>query len=179
MLELAGGTGLWTEQLIRHAVRVTVVDSSPEMLALNRERLNSDRVHYVEADLFSWLPDGRYDAVFFGFWLSHVPPERFAAFWRQVGDALRPDGRVFFVDSRYNESSTAVDHELEGPDSAAVTRRLNDGREYRIVKWFYHPSSLEQQLSDLGWHVTVKTTPNYFLYGFGTPRGGQDRSESS
>jgi SAM-dependent methyltransferase len=179
VLELAGGTGLWTEQLNRYADRVTVVDSSPEMLALNRGRLNSDWVRYIQHDLFTWLPDDQYDAVFFGFWLSHVPPERFATFWRLVRDALRPAGRVFFVDSRYDESSTAVDHELEGPDSAAVTRRLNDGREYRIVKRFYRPSSLEQDLSHLDWHVMVKTTPTYFLYGFGSPQGRQDRSESS
>jgi hypothetical protein len=29
----------------------------------------------------AWRPDRRYDVVFFGFWLSHVPLERFAAFW--------------------------------------------------------------------------------------------------
>src|SRR5579884_3468249 len=34
VLELAAGTGLWTEQLARHAARLTAVDSSPEALAL-------------------------------------------------------------------------------------------------------------------------------------------------
>lgn len=179
VLELAGGTGLWTEQLLRQAGRVTVVDSSPEMLALNRERLQSDRVRYIQADLFSWLPDAQYDVVFFGFWLSHVPADRFAAFWKLVRRSLHSDGRVFFVDSRYDQSSTAVDHELEGPESAAVTRRLNDGREYRIVKRYYVPADLEHQLTGLGWTVTVKATPNYFLYGFGAPRTGQDRDEDS
>jgi hypothetical protein len=30
--------------------------------------------------------------------LSHVAPNRFANFWETVGDALRPAGRVFFID---------------------------------------------------------------------------------
>src|SRR6266511_3494592 len=29
---------------------------------------------FIRADIFEWVPDRRYDVVFFGFWLSHVPP---------------------------------------------------------------------------------------------------------
>jgi hypothetical protein len=36
--------------------------------------------------------------VFFGFWISHVPLERFEAFWSMVRDCLEPDGRAMFVD---------------------------------------------------------------------------------
>ena len=39
-----------------------------------------------------------FDAVFFGFFLSHVPPSRFEPFWSVVEGLLAPDGRVFFVD---------------------------------------------------------------------------------
>jgi SAM-dependent methyltransferase len=38
VLELACGTGLWTQQLVRYADRVTAVDASPEVLELNRAR---------------------------------------------------------------------------------------------------------------------------------------------
>ena len=83
VLELACGTGSWTAQLLRHAAHVTAVDASPEMLALARARVGDDeRVAFVEADLFAWRPVRRYDVVCFGFWLSHVPDERFDAFWR-------------------------------------------------------------------------------------------------
>jgi hypothetical protein len=33
-------------------------------------------VRFVQADLFAWKPDRRYDVAFFGFWLSHVPCDR-------------------------------------------------------------------------------------------------------
>jgi hypothetical protein len=33
-------------------------------------------VRFICADLFAWSPERRYDVVFFGFWLSHVPLER-------------------------------------------------------------------------------------------------------
>jgi demethylmenaquinone methyltransferase/2-methoxy-6-polyprenyl-1,4-benzoquinol methylase len=171
VLELACGTGWWTAQLARYADSVTAVDSSPEALAINRARLGTSRVEHVQADLFSWRPTTCYDTVFFGFWLSHVPPERFGAFWDLVRVCLAPDGRVFFVDSLYIEASTAVDHRLEGPESTTVKRRLNDGREFHIVKVFYRPDALAARLAEMGWQVEIHATPSYFLHG----RGGIDR----
>jgi SAM-dependent methyltransferase len=170
VLELASGTGLWTQRLARAARSVTVVDSSPEVHAINRERLGAStaEVRYVVADLFQWQPDRQYDTIFFSFWLSHVPPERLAAFWSLVRSALVPSGRVFLLDSLYDESSTAKDHRLEGPDAYAVNRRLNDGEVYRIVKVFYRPDDLIRQLSAWGWRAHIEQTPTYFYYGVAT-----------
>ncbi|MEO7003735.1 MAG: class I SAM-dependent methyltransferase [Ktedonobacterales bacterium] len=184
-LELAGGTGLWTEHLLRTTpslAHLTVVDSAPETLAINRERIarlaqvgddTAQRVEYIEGDLFAWrpAPSEKYDLVFFGFWLSHVPPERFDAFWALVRDCLAPDGRVFFVDSRYAAQSTARNHQLEGAGATTLTRRLNDGKTYRIVKVFYTPDELTERLSALGWRIAVHATPTYFLYGEGSAAG--------
>ena len=167
ILELACGTGLWTELLLRYAERITAVDAVAEVLTLNQARVQSAQVEYVQADLFEWRPTGRYDVVFFGFWLSHVPPERFDAFWDLVRTALAPGGRVFFVDSRYTPNSTAKDHLLGNEQDTTVTRRLNDGRIFRIVKIFYEPQSLTERLARLGWQFDIRQTETYFLYGMG------------
>ncbi len=170
VLELACGTGLWTEHLARYAAEVTAVDASPEVLEINRKRLGQKPVKYVQADLFNWVPDGTFDVVFFSFFLSHVPQERFEGFWQMVRKALSPSGRVFFIDSRYSESSTALDHRLDGPSATTVKRRLNDGREFVIVKIFYDPAQLEARMSALGWTLRARTTANYFIYGDATIR---------
>jgi len=169
VLELACGTGIWTERLLRHADDITAVDASPEMLALNRQRVRSDKVSYVEADLFAWEPSRRFDVAFFSFWLSHVSPERFEDFWTLVRRALRPGGRFFFIDSFHEPTSTAVDHRL--PEATATTsiRRLNDGRQFEIYKVFYDPPELQARLEGLGWNVVVSGTPTYFIYANGSP----------
>jgi SAM-dependent methyltransferase len=97
-LELACGTGQWTAELARHASRVTAVDAAPEALAICRRRVPANHVQLVEADLFTWRPRERYDFVFFSGWLSHVPPQRFDAFWAVVADCVKPGGRVFVID---------------------------------------------------------------------------------
>ena len=164
VLELACGTGLWTNQLVRSAGQVTAVDAAPEVLAINRARVDGASVRYQQADLFRWQPDERYDVVFFSFWLSHVPPERFAPFWRMVGQALAPGGRVFFMDSLYAQAGTARDQRLAGPEATTSLRRLNDGREYQIVKVFYQPEELAVRLRELGWHAAVHAARHGLLF---------------
>src|SRR5437763_5154525 len=167
VLELAPGTGIWTERLVRTARSVTAVDASPEMVELNRAKVASDRVTYVLADLFTWRPDRRYDAVCFGFWLSHVPGELLDDFLAMVASALRPGGKLFFVDGRREPTSTAADHQLPDEHTPVMTRRLNDGREFQIVKIFYEPAALAARFARAGLAVTVRETPTYFIYGTG------------
>jgi 2-polyprenyl-3-methyl-5-hydroxy-6-metoxy-1,4-benzoquinol methylase len=169
VLEIACGTGLWTQRLAENNRHVTAVDASPETIAINRKRVDSAKVEYQLADIFSWVPSSTYDVVFFSFWLSHVPPARFEEFWALVTAALRPGGQAFFIDSLPEPSSTAKDH---GPiDESGVSRRkLNDGREFNIVKVFYQPSVLERCLADLGWSGWVRSTNKFFLYGLMTAR---------
>jgi len=164
ILELACGTGLWTRHLVDGATSVTAVDASPEVVRLNAERVRSPRVEYVQADLFRWRPERRYDFVFFGFWLSHVPEHRFVAFWDIVRSALRPDGQVFFLDNLFGQEQTATNH-TDIDREGVVERKLNDGRRFNIVKIFYEPVVLEQRLRELGWTGYVRTTGRFFLYG--------------
>lgn len=166
VLELACGTGLWTRRLVDHDVRVTAVDAAPEVLAINRARVGDRAVRYVQADLFDWAPEpAAYDVCMFAFWLSHVPADRFATFWDMVGSALRPGGRVFFIDSARDEQSTAADHRLPDEGEATMTRRLDDGREFAIVKRFYEPDALTAALAELGWECQVSSTGRFFIYG--------------
>lgn len=171
VLEFAGGTGIWTLELARLAASVTVVDASAEMLALNRQKLSDaalgSRVTYQEADIFAWRPERRYDAVFFGFWISHVPAERLPAFLATVRAALTLGGRVFYVDSRREPSGTAADQPLSAPENPVMTRRLNDGRTWRIYKLFRSPDEMARAFKDAGIDLTVHETAAYFQYGVG------------
>jgi len=163
VLELACGPGAWTERLLRHATNVTAVDASPEMLARAKERVGEERVRFVHADLFSWAPDRRYDVVFFGFWLSHVPATRFESFWSLVADCLEPAGRVFFVDDAYR----TPDELIEGESSSTIRRRLLDGTAYHAVKVPYEPADLEARVGRLGWSIAVRATSGAFYWGAG------------
>lgn len=164
MLELACGPGTWTELLLGHATTLTAVDAAPEMLARAKARVGDGRVRFVQSDLFSWRPDRRYDVVFFGFWLSHVPRDRFEAFWSLVDDCLEPAGRVFFVDDAFRTPEELI----EGEASSTIRRRVSNGMSYRAVKVPYRPANLEEQLASLGWRFSVTQTSGPFFWGAGS-----------
>jgi SAM-dependent methyltransferase len=159
VLELAAGTGIWTRKLIRLADRVVAVDASAETLALN----TSD-AELVRADVFELRPGERFELVFFSFWLSHVPEERFDEFWNLVRLALAPGGRVFLVDSGAGDSAHTGTDQAEWEE----TRSLADGRTFRIVKRRWAPEELAQRVRPLGFELDLRDTSNgHFLYGSG------------
>ena len=165
VLELASGTGLWTRELLRYADSVACVDAAPEMLAIAAERLDDPRVRFLQADLFEWRPERRYDVVFFGFWLSHVPPERFEGFWSLVADCLAPHGRVLFVDDGHRTTEELI----EGEASVKIRRRLHDGTAFHAVKVPLRPAELQDRLNGLGWRIEVHPTAGPFFWGQGQP----------
>jgi demethylmenaquinone methyltransferase/2-methoxy-6-polyprenyl-1,4-benzoquinol methylase len=159
VLELAAGTGIWTRRLVRLADRVVAVDANPETLALN-----TSAAQLVRADVFEWEPAERFDLVFFSFWLSHVPEERFDEFWSRVRAALEPGGRVFLVDSGAGDTAHTGTDQADGQE----TRSLADGRTFRIVKRRWRPEELDERVAPLGFALDLRDSANgHFLFGGG------------
>lgn len=161
VLELACGTGQWTPRLAARARSVTAVDASAEVLALARARTAASNVDFLEADLFAWRPQGRYDTVFFAFWLSHIPPARLPGFWDTVAAALTPGGRAVFIDD--GPEAAAREHVLPSRSTPAALRRLDDGSQYRIVKVFHDPRTLANDLTALGWSAHIRPLAGQFV----------------
>jgi demethylmenaquinone methyltransferase/2-methoxy-6-polyprenyl-1,4-benzoquinol methylase len=170
VLEIAGGTGQWTEQLLRYTPLVTVLDAAPEAIAENRKRTSqmTRMVEYHIGDVLSWEPPERYDIVFFSYWLSHVPPERFVEFWNTVDRCLKPGGRVILIDNLPSEKAEELDPEIphEG-DVDLVMRPAPDGKMYGVWKVLWRPDELHKVMLDLGWDLEVFATGDYFLWAHG------------
>jgi SAM-dependent methyltransferase len=154
VVELAAGTGVWTERLLGRARSLTVLDGSREMLDANRARLGSaaSSVSYAVVDLFEWRPVLTWDACVFGFWLCKVPDDRIDRFLGTVADALRPGGVVCCVDK-------AADGE---PSTELETRTLNDGRQFTIIDHPRPPSRLVETFATAGMDVEVATVGRRF-----------------
>jgi trans-aconitate methyltransferase len=159
-IELGAGTGLWTQVLAGMAETVTAVDASPETLAILRDKVSAPSVTTVAADVFDWRPDAPADLVVFGALLSHIPSDRFEAFWSIVDRALRPGGRVFVID----EAAHQMWDEAWASEDEVVVRTLEDGRRFRIVKVLWDPAALATRLGDIGWDASF-TREDPFFWG--------------
>jgi ubiquinone/menaquinone biosynthesis C-methylase UbiE len=159
ILELAGGTGIWTQLLAKIGQSITVVDASPEMLAINRDKVQDSRVEYVQADLFTWKPERHYDVVFFAFWLSHIPPERLDGFLDTVRDAVRPGGQIIIIDQ-----TEPTAEEIAVTEGIQQARTLADGRQFTIVKVYYNPAMIQEKLAARGFQNVTYKAEEYFFY---------------
>jgi demethylmenaquinone methyltransferase/2-methoxy-6-polyprenyl-1,4-benzoquinol methylase len=169
IVELAAGTGWWSPLLASRG-ELSLYDTSPTALDRARERLVAHglRAHLHVRD--AWAePDRQVDGLFAGFWLSHVPRDRLAAFLALVHRWLKPGGRFAVIDSLADPASGAIDHPAPADDRA--TRRLEDGRSFTIVKVFYEPEVLASALAEAGFEaVDVTTTGRFFVLGTAAAR---------
>jgi SAM-dependent methyltransferase len=167
-LELACGTGVWTQLLAARSRTLTAVDAAPEMIELARSR--APAATFVVADILGWRPPRRYDVVFFGFWLSHVPESGFTDFWTLVADCLVDGGKVVFVD----EHVAGAGKERWLADGV-VERTLSDGSTHRVVKRYVDPERLVPLLAELGWHADVARLGPDWVLGQAVQLGSRPR----
>lgn len=171
-LELACGTGMWTEALARRTDDLTAIDASPEALGIARRRCPGS-VRFVCADILRWVPDRRYELIFFAFWLSHVPSSRVAGLFGTLRRALAASGQVIFVDEHVSQAGK--EHATADPEVAE--RRLDDGTVHRVVKVFVDPPQLKARLDALGWSCELGADDTGWVIGRARPRG-RPRSRS-
>jgi demethylmenaquinone methyltransferase/2-methoxy-6-polyprenyl-1,4-benzoquinol methylase len=96
VLDVATGTGLVAQALLRRGFHVTGLDQSAEMLATARRRFG-DRVELVEASADQLpFPDASFDHLTFTYLLRYVDDP--AATMRELARVVRPDGTIAMLE---------------------------------------------------------------------------------
>ncbi len=159
IVELAAGTGFWTERLVGRAHSLHAIDASAETLAVNQERLGeaAGQVTYEVADLFEWRAPRQFDACVFGFWMCKVPDDLVASFLDTVASALRPGGVVCFIDKAATSD----------PESEYEERTLTDGRQFTIIDHPRPPRRHVDAFAAAGLDIEVETIGHRFCLGHG------------
>jgi SAM-dependent methyltransferase len=148
VLEVAAGTGYWTQVLAATAAAITATDVNAETIAIAAQREYGPApvaLRTADAYRLESVP-GEFDLVFCGFWWSHIDRADIPRFLASVRGRTSAGTSLLLVDNRYVPgSSTPVSR--TGPDGDTYQRRgLADGREYEVLKNF---PSREQLAADL------------------------------
>jgi demethylmenaquinone methyltransferase/2-methoxy-6-polyprenyl-1,4-benzoquinol methylase len=168
VLEVACGTGQWTQLLAGRTRTLTALDAAPEMLRIARARMRGTTTRFIEADIFTWEPVRQYDTVFFAFWLSHVPPVAMEAFWNLLRWALAPGGCVVFLDD--SPAKAEIEEPVTGAQVPTVRRTLADGSQHLAVKVLHDAPGLISHLNDLGWEAHIEPMDDFHFVGIARPR---------
>ena len=167
VLEIACGTGYWTQFIAPSAADVVALDTAAETLAVARTRVDAGKVDFQAADAYA-LPQhiGRFGAAFAGFWFSHVPRARRLEFLLGLAARLEPGAKVLFLDNRYVEGSSTPVSARDADGNTFQTRRLGDGSTHQVLKNFPTENELRELVAGLGAHPAFTEWQYYWAFEF-------------
>ena len=150
-IEIACGTGWWTQFAARDATQWLATDVNPETLAIARGKALPASVRLSVADAYALAGvEGRFDAAFAGFWWSHVPLARLASWLGALHAKLQPGARIVFIDNLYVEGSSTPIARRDDDGNTYQQRRLDDGSAHEVLKNF---PTREQAIAAIGPHT--------------------------
>ncbi len=162
VLEVACGTGYWTQAIAQTARSIHATDLAEETLAIARAKaLAPERVSFQVADALA-LPHGlgSFDAAFAGFWWSHLPRHKVAEFLASLHARLKPGAKVVLLDNLHVAGSSTPISRKSSHGDTYQRRQLSNGSVYEVLKNF---PTQDELLSDL---VSVATNVRYLALDF-------------
>lgn len=171
VLELACGTGYWTDVIADAAAEVTAVDINEEMLEIARSKRNASKVTFVRGSVFD-IPDfgRRHDALFAGHWWSHVRLDELDPFLKRATAAVAPGALMAFFDNRYVPGSSTPVSRRDAQGNNYQTRKLDDGGAHDVLKNFPNESELIQRTVRHGWGANVELLEYYWMLTWWAPK---------
>jgi ubiquinone/menaquinone biosynthesis C-methylase UbiE len=147
VLEVACGTGYWTELVARVAAELVAIDLAEEPMRIARSKHYATSPRFVIADAYA-LPEslGRFDAALAAFWWSHIPRQRIGEFLASLHARLERGARVVFMDNLYVVGSSTAISEIDRHGNTYQLRRLGDGTAVRVLKNFPSEDELRSWL---------------------------------
>ena len=163
VLEIACGTGYWTERYAPGAAAVMATDINQPMLDIAQgKNYPAGKVQFAIADAFD-VPQGDYSAYFAGFLWSHIKREEQAGFLSGLSKNGGKGKLLVLVDNNYVEgSSTPIARtDLEG--NTYQMRVQEDGSRVEIVKNFPTDSTLRKKFGPAAKDIRIQRTEYFWM----------------
>jgi ubiquinone/menaquinone biosynthesis C-methylase UbiE len=163
ILEVAAGTGYWTEVAAAAAKAITATDYNPEMLTIAANRNLGSRVTLRAADAYD-LPEfaPTFDAGMAHMWWSHVGKQRRQKFLSHFASRLQPGAVMLLIDQIRVEGRTTP---ISGQDewgNLLTLRTLSNGATYEIIKNYPTSEELKRDFAPVCEDVEVMLLPHFW-----------------
>ena len=151
IIEIACGTGNWTQVLARRAKHVLAIDSSPKSLEIAKDKLQSfNKIMLEVADVYK-LEEIKvnFDIAFTSDFFSHIPRKMVNCFLDSMKIVLKPGGQIMILEmSNKDEFFEIFDCYVDDNGDLINTRQLPDGSIAEVVKNFYSENELRELLKN-------------------------------
>jgi len=150
VLEVAAGTGYWTEVAATAAEAITATDYNHEPLSIAVDRRLGPHVTLLTADAYA-LPKFacRFEVGMAHLWWSHVERQRRQEFLSHFASRLQSQATLLMIDQTYVEDLCSPISRRDAWGNEYTLRTLEDGTSYEIVKNFFSLQELQDSLGDM------------------------------
>jgi ubiquinone/menaquinone biosynthesis C-methylase UbiE len=165
VLEVACGTGYWTEAVAPAAAAIMATDASAEVLEIARRKsYPKGRVQFSVLDAYALEQlEGAFTACLAAFWWSHVPREHHGAFLSGLHRRLGVGAVVVLIDNRFVEGSSTAISRSDGAGNTYQQRRLRDGTVHEVLKNFSTAAELEATFAPLAAELQISELTYYWM----------------
>lgn len=164
VLEIACGTGYWTEVIAKTANSVLAIDNSKKMISIAKKRLASFKnVRLAIADAYRLdKVHGCFSAAYAHWWWSHMPKSKIRYFLLNLHKKLISGALVFFSDHLpdYADKKVKVIHDKNG--DRFEERVLSNGKIYLVIKNFPTGEEINTYLSGLAKNIHFHKYKGYW-----------------
>jgi ubiquinone/menaquinone biosynthesis C-methylase UbiE len=168
VLEIACGTGFWTQRYADQACSVLGVDLAEETLEIARAKeYPFGKVRFGKANAYRLdeVP-GPFTASLACFWWSHIPHERIPEFLEGWHKRLGAGARMLILDNRYVEGSSTPISRVDDHGNTYQQRRLADGSAHEVLKNFPTASELLEAVQDYTFDARITELPYYWCLSY-------------
>jgi SAM-dependent methyltransferase len=163
VLEVACGTGFWTQRLAPFADSVTATDNCEEMLAVAKAKTYKDEnVEFALADAFD-LPAGEFNACIAAFWWSHIKKEQQVSFLTKLRARLGKDSVLVLIDDNYLEERTLPTARTDLEGNTFQLRDCDDGSRFEILKNYPADSYLRKKFAPFAKEIRIQRSEHYWM----------------
>lgn len=167
VLEVACGTGYWTQHVVPVSATLVATDATPEPLELARQRPTVAGARFEIADAYRLDAGlGRFDAAFAGLWLSHVPIGRRLQFLGSLHRLLEPGSRVLRFDNSQVQLRDFPIVERDAEGNTFQQRVLRDGSVHRVLKNFPLEHELLALVAGIGTEPCYRMLENFWWFEY-------------
>jgi len=168
VLELACGSGYWTEAVAGVAEAVVATDINPELLALAAQRGLPANVTLRQVDALTLPEDiGEYTAVLAAGWWAHVRREEQDRYLAHLRAQLGKDILLVLIDDSFvdgfSETSSVSIARTDAEGNTYQIRTAPNGERYELVKNYPSDSALRKKLAHAVREIRILRSDHYWL----------------
>jgi|SRR3990167_308856 len=169
ILEIACGTGYWTQPISKTAKSIFATDANKEVIDVAKQKLyEKNNVKFEIADAFKLDNiSGLFSAGFSGFWWSHISLTKIREFLKLFHSKLAPNSQVIFIDNQYVEgNNNPMSDNVDVDGNTYSIRILDDGKKYEILKNFPTDEALKNSLTGIATSIEIKRLTYYWCLSY-------------